>query len=338
MIKLKNKNILFSTDNIIGYKENVKKILKEKFNHAEYIEAYLPPKEERSLYFKIVRELSKKFSFIENYYEKKLKKYYLPKLDEYKFKFDYFLVVAGREFSKEFIRELKKRNKGVKCILFLWDKFEYTTLKNSAKEFEYIFSFDPDDCEKYGFIFRPSFYIKECENKKIEYNKRKYDLFYLGSLRDNIRYNIIISSYKYINKLNLKSFLKLYVDKKSIKNLPENYEKNIIITNKISYINNLEILKNSRVVLDINFSEQLGLTLRSIEAIGSETKLITTNKTVEKYDFYDTNNIIHIENIDDIFKIPKKFFLSNYKKLSEEIKKRYTSEGFIDEIFTNIEK
>ena len=52
-----NKNILFSIDNMLGYKENIEEILREKFDVTEYIENYFPLKSERTLYFKLLREV-----------------------------------------------------------------------------------------------------------------------------------------------------------------------------------------------------------------------------------------------------------------------------------------
>ena len=92
-------------------------------------------------------------------------------------------------------------------------------------------------------------------------------------------------------------------------------------------------MNNSKVVLDINFSKQLGLTLRSIEAIGSETKVITTNNSIRNYDFYSKENIYCIEKLEDISLVPKDFFIKEYKKLSENIKEKYRVKGFIEEVF-----
>lgn len=328
------KNILFSADGISGYKENIEKVLKEKFDTVEYIGHYFPTKSERTFYFRILREFSKKNKIVKKYYKKYIEQYFCKLLDKYKgIKFDYFLVIAGQEFSKEFIQELKRRNPKIKCILYLWDKFEYTTLRKSAEEFDYIFSFDPEDCKKYNFYFRPSFYLNEIEQNKIEYSKRKYDIFYLGGLRDRKRYDIIENIFKFSKKLKLNSFLKLYVNNKIEKYLPENYLKEIVIRERISYNKNLELLKNSKCVIEINADKQVGLTLRSIEAIGSETKTITTNTLIKEYDFYDEKNIYCIEKLEDIFLIPKEFFSQEYKKLSENIKNKYTVKGFIEEIF-----
>lgn len=336
---MKNKNILFSTDGILGYKENVEEVLKEKFNIVEYIGNYFPLKSERTLYFKVLREIAKKSKIANRMYKKYVEKYYCNMLDKYKnIKFDYFLVVAGQEFSKEFIQELKRKNTKIKCILFLWDKLEYTTLANSVDEFDYIFSFDPDDCKKYGFIFRPSFYLDILEEKIISWNKRKYDIFYIGALRNKERYEIVERIYEYAKNNNLKYFLKLYVDKKNEKYLPKNYIADIVTKEKISYEENMKLMKDSRVVLDMNFSKQLGLTLRSIESIGSKTKVITTNNQIKEYDFYDQNNIYCLNNKNIINSLPNIFVTKKYEDIPNDIKARYTVNGFINEVFERIIK
>lgn len=332
MKKFKRKNILFSTDGILGYKEAVEKELKNFFNTVEYIESDMPSKKDRTFFFKVLRELSKKNKFIEKYYKEYIKKYSRFLLNKYEnMEFDYFFVVAGREFSKEFIQELKQRNKKIKCILYLWDKFEYTTLKNSADEFDYIFSFDPEDCKKYGFIFRPIFYINECEKNTLEYSKRKYDIFYIGALREMKRYEYVEAIYKYSQRNKLSYFLKLF--SKDEKDL----NKEILTNEKISYIENRNLLKNSRVVLDLSLEKQSGLTIRVSEAIGSKVKVITTNKYIKDYDFYDKGNIFFIEKIEDFNFIPVDFFRTNFKEIPENICKRYTTKGFIEEIFNKIE-
>lgn len=330
---MKNKNILFSTDGILGYKENVEEILKEKFNIVEYIGNYFPLKSERTLYFKILREIAKKSKIAKEMYKKYVEKYYCNMLDKYKnIKFDYFLVVAGQEFSKEFIQELKRRNTKIKCILFLWDKLEYTTLANSVDEFDYIFSFDPDDCKKYGFIFRPIFYTKDCENATIEYKKRKYALFYVGALREEKRYDIVNRFYEYCVLNKLEYFLKLITNQKRV-----DLNTKILSTEKISYSRNRELLKNSKVVLDLSFSNQSGLTIRASEALGTKTKLITTNKYIKNYDFYNKENIFFIDKIQDIELIPKSFFINEYVDVDNEVKQKYTTMGFIEEIFREVE-
>ena len=336
----KNKRILFSTDGILGYKDSVEKELKNRFGYVKYIEKDIDQSCKKDIIYKMLREISKKLNK-NNVLKQLFKKYqnkYIEKLfEKLNEKFDYFLVVAGQEFSIEFIKKLKEKNPDIVTILFLWDTLEETALKNSAFQYDYIFSFDPEDCKKHNFIFRPIFYIEECEKNVPQYSEKKYDIYYLGALRDKKRYNIVKEFKKYSDLKKLNSFLKVIYNKKSIKILKNNLDNDeILCETKISYKENREILKNSRVVLDLNFERQNGLTIRASEALGTKTKVITTNKYIKKYDFYNEKNIYFIEKLEEIKDIPLSFFEEEYIEIDKEIKNRYTTKGFIDDIFNNI--
>lgn len=56
-----------------------------------------------------------------------------------------------------------------------------------------------------------------------------------------------------------------------------------------------ENLQNSKVLLDINRIGQSGLTFGVFESINLEKKLITTTADIKKYDFYNPNNILIID-------------------------------------------
>ena len=338
---LKDKRIIFSCDGIVGYKESLEKVLKKEFLECFYLEEDMLPKEKRNLQFKILREINKKLPniyFLEKNFKKILKKHYDAILENYGNEIDYFFVVAGREFSLEFLEELKKRNPKIKCILFLWDKYETTSLKKNSNKFDYIFTFDKNDAKKYNFIFQPSFYIDFCNENRIDFSKRKYSVYYIGALRDEKRYFIVKYLSDLLKKNNQEFFLKLFVTKKNKRYLPLNYTKNLILENKIKYLENVKLLKNSKVVLDLNHKSQIGLTLRVFESIATNTKIITTNKDIINYDFYSKERIEIISSEEDIKNINKFFYESPVKELSEKIKKRYSAEGFIKEIFEYIQK
>ncbi|EEX2831637.1 glycosyltransferase, partial [Escherichia coli] len=43
--------------------------------------------------------------------------------------------------------------------------------------------------------------------------------------------------------------------------------------------------------IDIHHPSQHGLTMRTIEAVGLNKKIITTNADIKKYDFYDPKDV-----------------------------------------------
>lgn len=89
-------------------------------------------------------------------------------------------------------------------------------------------------------------------------------------------------------------------------------------------------MKDSTIMIDIQRPEQVGLTFRVFESLGYRKKLITTNKDVVNYDFYNPNNILVLdpENI----KIPESFLESEYQEVPEEIFNKYQIKNWVKKI------
>tara|TARA_B110000977_G_C10965411_1_gene450225 strand:- start:697 stop:1116 length:420 start_codon:yes stop_codon:yes gene_type:complete len=95
-----------------------------------------------------------------------------------------------------------------------------------------------------------------------------------------------------------------------------------------------EIIKyyeDSSIILDINHPNQRGLTMRTFEALGAGKKIITTNKEIKKYSFYNSNNIFVIdrENIE----LEKAFFEFNFNPINEDILFEMSITGWIKSVF-----
>lgn len=326
---LKNKKIILSLDKLIINSRNVLiKKLKNYFEEVKYVYGSERLKKEEGFYFKILKEFSKK---------RNIKKYIKPLLDKENLKYykkiindfldvDYVLMIGGIYYSKEFIDLVKVNNPKVKFILFLWDKLEKEKITELKKYYDIIYTFEKKDAIENNIYWRSSFYLFEENNCE-----KNIDFYFLGENRDKIRYEYINKLYKFCLNNNLKSIINLYSKKKL-----KNYNKNIIIYKKIPYEENINNIKQSKVTFEKNIDNQDGLSLRSLECLGYRTKLITTNKDIKTYDFYNPKNIFIVEKVDDIDKIPLSFFKEEYENLEKEILKKYSFEGFIEEIFKTI--
>jgi hypothetical protein len=65
-----------------------------------------------------------------------------------------------------------------------------------------------------------------------------------------------------------------------------------LIFRPLSAALNRKNILQSKVILDIAHPAQSGLTMRTIELIGMQKKIITTNDDIVNYDFYHPNNIL----------------------------------------------
>ena len=119
------------------------------------------------------------------------------------------------------------------------------------------------------------------------------------------------------NKLNNSSFRKAHLNDFNYKSLSKNEI--------------FDIIKKSRIILDIQHPKQTGLTMRTIEMIGAKKKLITTNTSIKGYDFYYQNNILVIDRNNPI--IPIDFFHSDYTPINDKLYYKYSLDGWLEDIF-----
>lgn len=68
-----------------------------------------------------------------------------------------------------------------------------------------------------------------------------------------------------------------------------------VLHRSISYMEILELISQSRVIVDITKSNQVGITLRVLEAAFMGKKLLTNNKCVKELDFYNEKNMLIID-------------------------------------------
>ncbi|MCQ2130010.1 MAG: hypothetical protein MJY94_01295 [Bacteroidales bacterium] len=95
----------------------------------------------------------------------------------------------------------------------------------------------------------------------------------------------------------------------------------------ISYLDNLKEISASRCLVDFYNATNEGVSLRVMEALFLKKKLITTNRFVTKYDFYNPQNIF-IWGVDNPEKLGE-FVRSTFVPVAKEIVSRYDINNWI---------
>ncbi|MCU5774291.1 hypothetical protein N5923_15200 [Erwiniaceae bacterium BAC15a-03b] len=98
------------------------------------------------------------------------------------------------------------------------------------------------------------------------------------------------------------------------------------ISSPVTYQDYIKELSQINIIVEINQEGQLGLTLRALESIFFNKKLITDNHSVKNYDFYRKSNIFVIDFEIDHSSLKKElslFIQSPYQKLDEAIIDKY---------------
>ena len=103
-----------------------------------------------------------------------------------------------------------------------------------------------------------------------------------------------------------------------------------LINDKLTMTDIKKYSDESKILLDICRKKQVGLSFRIFESLGCHKKIITTNKDIINYDFYNPSNIFVIDEENVV--IDTSFIESNYLDIPNHIYDKYTIKGWLDTI------
>lgn len=272
--------------------------------------------------------------------QKKIDQYYVNIIKEIsKIEYDYIFLVSPEAIDTRILQDIKHTQKKSKVFIYMWDsiknKKQALSLLPLADKF---FTFDSTDISINDKIeFLPLFYINDYQKIVVE-KKPLYDIVFIGTVHSD-RYKIVkeIEAFAKENKLSTyfyfysPSRLLFWIKKLTDKNFWSISEQDISYK-PLSKNDILGVIKNTKSVIDIEHPSQNGLTMRSIEMLGAKRKLITTNKNIENYDFYNTSNILIIDR--NNININKSFMDISFKKIDDEIYRKYSLNKWIKIIFS----
>lgn len=261
-------------------------------------------------------------------------------IDKYRgVSFDYIFCIRINNFTPEIMENLRTRYPKSIIIIYFWDSVKNMKAPLSLVSFgDKVFSFDPVDCSKYHWNFRPLFYknmYKDIANdKKQAQSTSVFMIATLTPLRAQITEHLIeiFEQNKIVYDFSLYMNPIIYYKRKLFNREYENIKSQKIIFKRIP--ENLLALKLMQcdIMLDICHESQTGLTMRAIEAFGAKRRLITNNTDIKNYDFYDKEHIFVYRDNDEAL---IEFILTGIKNYPEDNKiyKKYSISGWIDEIF-----
>jgi hypothetical protein len=229
-------------------------------------------------------------------------------------------IIFDQAFSPSIVKIIKKFNPKVNIHVYLWNPtFKDTSILEKLKKvstFVHVYSFDKNDCRKYGFTFSPMIYDFNASKKNaIEF---KYDVIFVGYVKNRVK--MLTELYNQLKAASAKIYFYVLDNVNTTEPVPYELKKEYL-----NYEEYRNLMLSSKAVLDIVQDGQIGLTIRTMETICFEKKLITNNKDIMNYNFYDSNNIfvIGVDSLDNL----ATFINTPFKKISEELIREY---NFVD--------
>ncbi|MGB5920493.1 hypothetical protein [Arcobacter sp.] len=262
----------------------------------------------------------------DNFYHK----YMLSQIDD---SFDIIFLIRGELIDKVFLEKVRKKALNAKFVMYQWDSLAHHKYKDIIPYFDKVYSFDKKDAKTLNIKYLPLFYTQEYKIVRNSSQDKIYDIVFFGTHHSG-RLDIIKKIESLSKKNNLKFKHHLYTNAfykfklRLFSSFPKEDLK-YLKTKTLTLKDIVKIYEQSKAVLDIEMSNQTGLTIRTIEALGAGKKLLTTNKEIINSEIYDSNYVQIIDR-DDI-KIDSDFFKDNAIDNTEKLKK-YSLENWLIQI------
>ena len=216
------------------------------------------------------------------------------------------MLLVFDSISIAFLKWLKKHNANKRIILWYWNPVFLTINPKKVPKGIELWSYSHKDCEKYGMQFNTQFCFSKYTSTPEELTT---DIFFFG--RDKGRGEIIKKYQKKFEELGLKTDFRIIRNKKDY----------------IPYSEGIQLTKQSKCVLDFCVNEEVGMSLRALESLFLDKKVITNNKMYMCEKFYRKQNIFILEQ-DDLKNLPE--FLTNpLEEVAEEVKEYYLFENWL---------
>ncbi len=227
------------------------------------------------------------------------------------------VVVKAENLSWQILYYIKKKNPHIRIIVWYWDTVDEKH-KLVPKKYQMLcelWSYDEKDCERYGMKENVQFYYPiPIENYEI-----LYDAMFVG--RDKGR----IEQLNQICQMLKRSGFKVYTYIQRDKKVKGHSGKKLL--KPMEYKEVLKLVAKSRCIIDIPKPGQTGMTLRVLESLFYNKKLITVDKNISKAEFYNPANIFVWDNPSE--KELQDFFSMPCEPIQDKIKKKYTFEAWI---------
>ncbi len=325
---LEGKKVLLFVANAFGYEKDIQ----AKMQEMGAIVDYYDERPSNSFLTKALIRINRSLL------SQKIDKYYdVICTKEANKNYDYIVFIKSEAVSIKILQRMREEHPNAKMILYLWDSI--LNNKNALLNYPYfdkVFSFDKNDVAHYGFIFRPLFYT-DAYKEIAAHRNFVYDALFVGTVHSD-RYYYVKNIEQQVKNMGRKMmsyfFFRspiLYYRKKLFDKTYKYVKKKDFQFTPLSKKGLIELVAQSKCLVDAQHPKQTGLTMRTIEALGACRKLITTNEYVKEYDFYNSNNILVVDRSNPV--ISEEFMNTENEQVDKTIYGSYSLESWIKDLF-----
>lgn len=199
-------------------------------------------------------------------------------------RFDRVLLIRGEIVRPWFVQALRAKQPGCRFVMYQWDSLRVVDFSAILPLFDATLTFDSGDAEQLKLPYLPLFYVRDYRIDP-DSSSAEHDLTFVGSYHEE-RYEtlkairavcqangIVLEAYVYIAWID---YMKL---KLTGKRAPARAD---VSFDKLSQKDIVDRYRRAASILDIENNKQVGLTMRTFEALATGRNLVTTNQVAQR--------------------------------------------------------
>lgn len=252
--------------------------------------------------------------------------------------FDDVLFINPESSSPRVVRRFRARFPGSRLLLYMWDSFDNKPRSDPAafiRLFDRALTFDPEDAARYGITFRPLFYSDDSARTRASAAELAFS--FVGTIHSD-RYRILRALCREADRARLPYFVYPFLQSRLMYWLyrlakPEfrGTTPSTFRFDALPYAEVMQVMQSSNAIIDVEHPRQRGLTMRTLEVLGSGKKLVTTNAHVRSYPFFSEDRILVVDR--DALKIDPDFFRTPAPPVPAGYAEEYSLTRWVDAIF-----
>lgn len=170
----------------------------------------------------------------------------------------------------------KLKHAKVQPIIYYWNPIKPRDKIEQLKKYFRVYSYSIHDAQKYGIGYNPQFFVEILIEKSSDI---VYDGIFIGANKSRLK--VLEKLYKNFDN----PFFYILRDGKERSKTIKLFDK------QMPYEEYLQLLNRSQSIIEVLYTDNADYTLRTMEALFYQKKLITNNRMIEKAQFFNENNI-----------------------------------------------
>ncbi|MGC6387334.1 hypothetical protein ACMV8I_06645 [Ewingella sp. S1.OA.A_B6] len=322
---------LFICPRFFGYENEISEAL----HRAGYDVTYFDEKPYNNFFFKVLLRVWKN-----NFLVKKIINNYFAKLlNSAPEKVDIIIVLKGESLTENIVKSIRAKYKKTKMVFYAWDSIvNYPQVQDYLYLFDKKYTFDDRDINKFKnlehlpLFFSPEFSKVNVQESHARVSPKKRIAF-LGSVHSD-RYVLlgkIYQKYKHTFELDFVLYFPSIVMllgfiATNIKNVFR-YKLYSFTIHSRSKKEVVCLFKNADAILDIQHPGQSGLTMRTLECLPLQIKMITTNIEIKNYEFYNECNYFFLDRNE--LTLSSEFFAKEFQPTDPNVINKYSVDYWV---------